>query len=105
MSKVKLCAADFGMVEVSKKAFFATIGQLNVHPVSGQERYDAVKGYFSRWKTPDGRILGGSVGGTYLSETLFMVTHEFHEKHRDAINTIREQEQLSKPEQPDLFAA
>lgn len=105
MVKVKLDASDFGMIEVSKKAFFATIGQLNVHPTVGQERYDSMKGYFNRWKTPDGQILGGSVGGTYLSEKLFMVTREFYEKHRDVIGEIQKQEKQDIPGQPDLFAA
>lgn len=69
------------MVRVSKETFFATVGRLNVHPTIGQQKWDQVLGYRSDWKTPHGEVLGVTVGGTHLSETEYMVTRAFFEKH------------------------
>ena len=50
------------MAPVSKNAFFAAIGKLNVHPYIVSQKYDPVLGYKSHWKTPSGNVVGISVG-------------------------------------------
>jgi hypothetical protein len=73
------------MKQVSKKAFFATVGRLDVHPCP-EGRYDNVKGYRSLWKmhgTAD--VIGETIGGTIHMETQFFVTGEFYQKHLTAI--------------------
>lgn len=84
-SKVVPDASDYGMVGVSREAFFATVGKMDVHPSLAGQNYDPVLGYVSKWKTPYGDVVGATVGGTHLSETAYMVSCEFFERNRAAI--------------------
>jgi hypothetical protein len=45
-----------GFRAISRDEFFATVGQLNVHP-SSQDNYP----YTSFWKTPNGQIMGKTI--------------------------------------------
>ena len=77
----KLMPPEFpGFVTVSKEAFFATVGQLDVipHIASG---YDTAFGYTNEWQLRDRTVIGKSRGGTYLSETRYAVSQAFHAKH------------------------
>ena len=47
--------APFGMVEVSKDEFFATVGQLNVHPRAERDA--------SYWETPGRQLMGFTTPG------------------------------------------
>lgn len=56
------------MISITRTAFFATVGQLDVTPYP-QGRYDIDKSdYRSLWKQRDGRIVGESFGDEYLVE-------------------------------------
>lgn len=83
-TKVHPRASDYGMLEVSEAAFFATVAKLDVTPYA-QGRYDRQVGYLSHWKTPQGAVLGATVGGTSLSSRCFMVTPPFFEANRAAL--------------------
>lgn len=80
--------ARYGMVGVSREAFFATVGQLDVHP-SPVGPYDRVFGYTSEWKTRAGQVLAKTVGGTHLSETAYLVSQTFYERHREVFDAPR----------------
>lgn len=84
MQKITLPAVA-GMVEVSEKAFFATVGQLAVSP-RAEGRYDQTTGYVSKWKMHGGSgpTLGASFGGTHLCADTYMVTPEFFAANRAA---------------------
>lgn len=76
-----------GMVGVSRDAFFSTLGRLDVSPSCHGYRHDEVLGYRSDWKTPYGRVLGMTIGGTHASESAYMVTREFYEANRAALTS------------------
>lgn len=79
-------AVPTGYVEVDKQAFYGVVGQLNVHPCLGQQRYDEVFGFRCEWKLQagHGELVGLSVGGTHLSEETYMVTQRFYDANHDA---------------------
>ena len=60
------------MAEIPAAEFFATIGQMNVHP-SPVGRYDQETGYLTHWKTPSGQIVAQSIGGTECCEARYFV--------------------------------
>lgn len=69
------------MILVTKDSFFATVGQLDVHPhIAGA--HDPVDGYTSSWETPQRHVLGRSFG---IGKTAYYVTPEFFEKNRAAL--------------------
>ena len=56
------------MTSVTRDQFYATVGQLNVHP-SPQGNWDQEKGgYRVEWKLPNGRIVGVSQGKEYFTD-------------------------------------
>lgn len=60
------------MKQVTKKEFFATVGQLDVHPwIFGN--YDNEWGYKSHWKLRNGLKVGESDGGTHLQDDRYFV--------------------------------
>ena len=67
-----------GTITVSEKAFFATVGKLNVHP-SIPGSHDSTFGYRSEWKMQDGsqEIVGYSFSKNHLSKGRWMVTKRF----------------------------
>lgn len=74
-----------GMVTVSYAAFFATVGQLDVHPEIVSS-WDRIFGYRSDWKLRSSReMVGVTVGGTCFSHSRYMVTRQFFNSHRAAI--------------------
>lgn len=80
----KMPEAIDGMVTITRNAFFASVGRLNVHPgVVG--RYDRTFGFRSDWKTPDGEVIAVTVGGTVFAHTRYMVTQRIFNGHRAAI--------------------
>lgn len=76
-----------GMVTISKAAFFATVGKLDVHPeiVSG---WDRTFGYRQDWKLRSREMIGVTVGGTTFSHRRYMVTAHFFSAHRSAIEAV-----------------
>lgn len=68
---------DHGMVPVSKEEFFATVGRMDVLPSIVGEACDDERGYLSRWKLRDGRVVGVTFGGTHLMENKYGVAPEF----------------------------
>lgn len=77
-----------GTVTVTKEAFFATVGKLDVHPCP-TGKYDPVFGYRSDWKLRDGRIIGFSNGGTTFSTTRYMVTQRFYDANRALFEQVQ----------------
>lgn len=66
--------ADFGMVGVSKDAFFAAIGNRDVNPtIASAARWDRVLGYVSKWQTSGGSVVGITAGGTHLADAVYML--------------------------------
>jgi hypothetical protein len=55
------------MTEVTAGAFFATVGQLNVHPSPVGFFDETARDYLSEWRMCDGtrRLVGASFGGRY----------------------------------------
>lgn len=74
-----------GMVAVSRDAFYAVVGKLDVHPTP-QGPWDHVLGYRSDWKLRDGRLIACSIGEPPLSEVTYMVTEGFHAANRAALS-------------------
>lgn len=55
-----------GMHRVAHEEFYATVGQMNVHP-SPQGRWDDTTGYVTEWRRcADRNLVGISDGGTHL---------------------------------------
>lgn len=50
-------------VEVTREAFYASVGPLEVHPVLGQQKYDPERGYTSVWRLRNGQ--GEAIGLSY----------------------------------------
>jgi hypothetical protein len=73
-----------GMVPVSKAAFFATVGQLDVHPWP-VGKYDQTWAYLGHWVTRAGTLVGLGDGGTHLAKRRWFVTREFFNAHQDVI--------------------
>jgi hypothetical protein len=73
------------MIQVTRASFFATVGQMNVHPHIGQQAYDNAHGYTSTWQTPARQVVGKSDGGTHLLASRFFVTEDFYEKHKTSL--------------------
>lgn len=62
-----------GVVEVTKDSFFASIGQLDVHPTI-QGAWNKETGYTSAWLTRAGRVLRGmSTSGTHQANPQYFV--------------------------------
>lgn len=66
------------MIAITKDSFFATVGQIDVHPhiVGG---YDRVHGYTQDWKL---RYSDAIIGRTVDAPKQYLVTPEFFEKNR-----------------------
>jgi hypothetical protein len=60
------------MKPVTKDEFFATVGQLNVHPTI-EGNYDQKMGYRSDWKLPNGQVLGTSISGTVFMDAQYWI--------------------------------
>ena len=74
-----------GYVTISQEAFFATVGRLDVAPRAVGD-YDPIFGYRSHWKlNRGGELVGVSAGGTCHSHHRFMVSPQFFDANRDAI--------------------
>lgn len=72
------------MIAVSRDSFFATVGQLDVHPhiVGG---YDAEHGYTSNWKLRSSDRL---IGRTIEMPKQFLVTDDFFQSNRTALVAV-----------------
>jgi len=61
---------------VSSEQFYAALGAKNVHPTP-VGRWSDEWGYRSDWKTPDGRVLGVTIGGTTTQKRVYLATPDF----------------------------
>lgn len=77
------------LIPVTRESFYATIGQLNVHPCP-VGNYDQVLGYQSDWKMHGGagERVGASIGGTVFSDRAYLVTPAFYSKNSEALVRI-----------------
>lgn len=73
------------MVTISKEAFYATVGQLNVNPYP-VGNWDNIFGYKTEWRTPERILRGISFTESYCSNGRYMVSEAFFESHREEIN-------------------
>jgi len=73
------------MQQITKAAFIATVGQLDVSPYPRSGRYDDKWGYKMDWKLRNGVKVGLSDGGTTFEPDRYFVTDEFYASHRAEI--------------------
>lgn len=78
-----------GMIAVTRDTFFATVGQLNVHPCP-TGNWDPVLGYRSEWKMHGGagEHIATTIGGTSLSNTAYLVAPGFYDRNRAALARV-----------------
>lgn len=81
-----------GMVTISRNAFYATVGQLDVHPYP-VGNFDPIFGYRSDWKTRNHKVIAATVGGMIHSHARYMVTREFFNANRTTIAKAAGEEQ------------
>ena len=76
MEKSTLPAELRQLEVISRESFFAALGPLNVHPTP-VGRWSDEWGYRSDWKTPEGRVLGVTIGGTTTRQRIYLATPDF----------------------------
>lgn len=79
------------MIRVTQASFYATVGQLDVHPSIAGESWDEVKGYPAAWKLRDGTLVGRTIGGTRLMKSRYWVTPEFFKANEAALVQLPEE--------------